>query len=156
VKPAPRLVRADATALPLGDAELDAALATFLHTDTARFGDIAREVARVLRPGSVFVYVGTHPCFVGPFAELLADGGRRIHRVPSYHDRGWHAGGPGIGRDGVRARLGATYHETFSGLVNAVVRAPLVLERLVETRASQGTDLVGIVSRKPAPAGTRA
>jgi ubiquinone/menaquinone biosynthesis C-methylase UbiE len=30
---------------------------------------VLREVARVLRPGGVFVHVGVHPCFCGGFAD---------------------------------------------------------------------------------------
>jgi len=47
----------------------------FAHTDVDDFAAVVREVARVLSPGGRFVYVGTHPCFVGRHIDspLLSD-----------------------------------------------------------------------------------
>jgi ubiquinone/menaquinone biosynthesis C-methylase UbiE len=53
-------VQADATTLPFEDASFDAAVSVFTHTDVDDFSAVVREVARVLRPGAPFVYVGVH------------------------------------------------------------------------------------------------
>jgi SAM-dependent methyltransferase len=60
--PAPRLVQADAGALPLPDASIDTACSAFgaipFVTDSAA---VMREVARVLRPGGRWVFSTNHP-----------------------------------------------------------------------------------------------
>src|SRR5258707_225471 len=61
-----RVVRADATALPFEGGSFDAAVSVFTHTDFDDFPGAVREVARVLRPGTPFVYIGAHPCWIGP------------------------------------------------------------------------------------------
>ena len=70
----PRLaaaVRADARRLPVPDASADAATGMYFHTDTEDFAAVVREVARCLRPGGRFAYLGVHPCYVGPFVYRL-------------------------------------------------------------------------------------
>jgi ubiquinone/menaquinone biosynthesis C-methylase UbiE len=54
------VVRADAAALPVPSEAIDAAVAAFVHRDVDDFAGAVAEVARVLRPGSRFVSVGTH------------------------------------------------------------------------------------------------
>ncbi len=61
------VVACDARSLPFRSSTFAAATAGFLHTDVAPFEQVAREISRVLVPGAIFVYVGLHPCFVGPF-----------------------------------------------------------------------------------------
>jgi hypothetical protein len=39
----------------------------FFHTDVEDFAAIVREVARCLRSGGRFIYLGVHPCFVLPW-----------------------------------------------------------------------------------------
>jgi hypothetical protein len=88
------------------------------------------EAQRVLVPGGRFVYVGTHPCFVGPFAERSADdGSRRLHK--GYRDAGWHNEGPGIGTTGLRHRVGVR-HVPLADLANAMAGTGLMLERFAE------------------------
>jgi hypothetical protein len=41
----------------------------FFHTDVEDFATVARDVARCLCPGGRFIYVGLHPCFIGPFVN---------------------------------------------------------------------------------------
>ena len=69
-----RVVRADATALPFESASFDAAVSIFTHTDVDDFAGLVREVVRVLRPGAPFVYIGVHPCFVGPHSVCDPEG----------------------------------------------------------------------------------
>jgi len=68
------LVRADASELPFADASFEAVVSLWTHTDFDDPEAVLAEVARVLDPGGRFVYVGTHPCFVGPAALRLEYG----------------------------------------------------------------------------------
>ena len=68
------VVRSDATELPFEDASFDAAVSIFTHSDFDDFPAAVCEIARVLKDGAPFVYVGVHPCFVGPHSlYVLAD-----------------------------------------------------------------------------------
>jgi SAM-dependent methyltransferase len=118
---------ADATRLPLADTRVEAVVATLVHTDLDDWASAVHEIARVLRQGGRFVYVGVHPCFVGSFAER-ASTAVRIH--PGYNDIGRTNEGPGLG-DGVRRRTGV-HHRTVADLVNPLFAAGLRLTRLVE------------------------
>ena len=118
------VVRADAAALPFGDASFDAAFSMFTHTDIEDFGATVRETLRVLEPGAPFVYVGNHPCFVGATQEHVENGLPLLH--PGYRRAGRRnaADSPGTVADGWRARLGSFVHlplgpflEAFSGFV---------------------------------------
>jgi SAM-dependent methyltransferase len=125
-------VRADATALPFEDASFDAAVSVFTHTDVEDFSAVVREVARVLRPGAPFVYIGVHPCFVGPHSVYDPEGA-----VPELHS-GWYRltgrydEAPGIWRGaGVRIRVGAS-HLPLGLFLQTFLDAGLQLERVVE------------------------
>lgn len=103
-------VRADATALPFEDASFDAGVSVFTHTDLDDFAGVLGEVVRVLRPSAPFVYIGVHPCFVGPHSVYGVD-----RRAPELH-AGWYRltgrydEAPGIWRaSGVRVRVGASH-----------------------------------------------
>jgi len=102
------LIQAAAEALPFADATFDAGLSIWTHTDVDDFAAILREAARVLRPGGPFVYIGAHPCFVGPHSRFIeAEGVPELHS--GYRDTGRYDDGPAIGPDGLRARVGATH-----------------------------------------------
>jgi SAM-dependent methyltransferase len=125
-------VHADAAALPFEDASFDAAVSVFTHTDVDDFGDLVREVVRVLCPGAPFVYIGVHPCFVGPHSVYDVD-----RRVPELHP-GWYRRtgryneAPGIWRgSGVRIRVGAS-HLPLGLFLQTFVDAGLQLERVEE------------------------
>ena len=125
-------VRADATALPFEDASFDAAVSIFTHTDVDDFAGLVGEVVRVLRPGGPFVYIGVHPCFVGPHSVYDVE-----RSVPELHP-GWYrltgryTEAPGIWRgSGVRIRVGAS-HLPLGILLQTFLDAGLRLERVEE------------------------
>jgi SAM-dependent methyltransferase len=108
--PEVELVRADATALPFSDESFDAVVSSFTHTDFDDFPGAVAEARRVLRRGGRFVYVGNHPCFVGPTQEHTDSGNPQLH--PGYRRGGrWDAvEAPGTTPGGWRARLGSFVH----------------------------------------------
>ena len=125
-------VHADAASLPFEEASFDAATSVFTHTDVDDFAGLLREVVRVLRPGGPFVYIGVHPCFVGPHS--VYDVGRRVPELHSdwYRLTGRYDDAPGISRaSGVRIRVGAT-HLPLGLFLQTFVDAGLRLERVEE------------------------
>lgn len=126
------VVRADAAALPFEDASFDAAVSVFTHTDVDDFSAVVHELARVLRPGTPFVYVGVHPCFVGPHSVYDVE-----RRAPELHP-GWYRTtgrydeAPGISRSsGLRIRVGAT-HLPLGLFLQTFLDAGLRLEQVEE------------------------
>jgi SAM-dependent methyltransferase len=124
------VVRADAAALPFDDALFDAAVSIWTHNDVEDFAAVVREIARVLRPGGPFVYVGGHPCFVGPHALFArARGVPELH--PGYRRAGRYAEGPGVTPEGLRAKVGAV-HVPLDLFMQAFLAAGLALEHFEE------------------------
>ena len=123
-------MQADAAALPFVDASFDAVVSMWTHTDVDDFGTALGEIARVLRPGRSFVYVGGQPCFVGPHAVFAG-----THGVPDlrsgYGRTGRRERAPGVVADGLRAKVGAV-HRQLGELVQSFVDAPFALEHLEE------------------------
>jgi SAM-dependent methyltransferase len=121
--------RADARSLPFPDSSFDAVVSVGTHTDMDDFGSALVEIARVLRPGGPFVYVGLHPCFVGPHAWVHDTIVPELH--PGYFETGWRTEGPGIWTEGLRAKVGEN-HLPLGAFVQSFVDAGLVLERFEE------------------------
>jgi SAM-dependent methyltransferase len=102
------LHQASADSLPFDDGSFDAAVSLWLHTDADDFPAVLREAARVLKTEAPFAYVGAHPCFVGPHSRFIeAKGVPTLH--PGYRNTERYDGGPAVGPDGLRARVGATH-----------------------------------------------
>lgn len=100
--------RASGDSLPFDDASFDAAVSIWTHTDVDEFPAVLGEARRVLRPGAPFVYIGAHPCFVGPHSRFIAaEGVPTLH--PGYRRTERYDNGPAIGPDGLRARVGAAH-----------------------------------------------
>ena len=140
------VVQADATALPFDDASFDAVISMWTHTDIDDFGAAIGEIARVLRPGGPFVYVGGHPCFVGPHAVFAGALG-----VPELHG-GYLRGGrystaPGVVPDGLRAKVGAV-HRPLDELVQAFLDGGFTLERFEEAGADEYPFVVALRWRR--------
>ena len=77
-----------------------------------------------------FVYLGVHPCFVGPHSRFVAGKGvPTLH--PGYREAGRYTEAPGITPDGIRARVGAV-HLPLGYFVQAFLDAGFTIERLEE------------------------
>lgn len=113
------LTLGDAAALPFSDSTFDACISLFTHTDVDDFPGLVGEAKRVLRSGGRLVYVGNHPCFVGPTQEHTDTG------IPILHDGYRRAGrhdstiSPGTTPGGWRMRLGSFVHLPLGPFLNA-------------------------------------
>jgi SAM-dependent methyltransferase len=126
------VAQAPAEALPFDDASFDAAISVWTHTDIDDFAAAVAEVARVLRAGAPFVYIGAHPCFVGPHSLYLSAEGvpqlsEGYRRTGRYDGSAFGVGNP----DGVRIRVGGV-HLTLDDLFAAFTSAGFVVERFEE------------------------
>jgi len=102
------LLQADAAELPLADGSFDLVLSAFTHTDFEDFDAVIREAVRVLAPHGRLVYLGPHPCFVGPHSRFIEGKGvPELH--PGYDATGRYTEGPGCSPIGIRARVGAIH-----------------------------------------------
>jgi SAM-dependent methyltransferase len=150
----PRLaaaVRADARRLPVPDASADVATGMYFHTDTEDFAAVVREVARCLRPGGRFAYLGVHPCYVGPFVYRLDE--RRDQTLtftPGYGTVGWAGRASGDGSR-IGGRVGF-HHKTLASFLQAFGDAGLVLSSVREFTAPEGGILpwdLALLAEKP-------
>lgn len=125
-------VRADATALPFANGSFDAAVSLFTHTDFGDFPAVLREIARVLRPGRPFVYLGPHPCFVGPHSEYVEARGVPTLHPGLYRRSGAYGDAPGRSGKGLRAKIGVSFHRQLAELLQLFLDAGFRLERIEE------------------------
>jgi SAM-dependent methyltransferase len=141
--------RANAMRMPVRSDAASVAIAMFVHTDMADFDAVVGEIARCLRPGGRFLYVGLHPCFLGPFVNRTTEATDEFLRfVPGYGRVGWsnRASGDGTGPAG---RVGF-HHKSLASLVGAFTSAGLVI-RVLEELSGGGTVLprnIGLVADK--------
>jgi hypothetical protein len=104
------------------------------------------ELARVLRSGAPFVYIGAHPCFVGPHSRFFgATGVPELHG--GYARAGRYDDGPAIRPEGLRARVGAT-HLPLGLFVQAFVDAGFALERFEELGSREYPYMVALRCRR--------
>jgi len=150
----PRLaaaVRADARRLPVPDASADVATGMYVHTDTEDFAAVVREVARCLRPGGRFAYLGVHPCYVGPFVYRLDERqDQTLTFTPGYGTTGWAGRASGDGSR-IGGRVGF-HHKTLASYLQAVGDAGLALRSVREFVAPGGGILpwdLALLTEKP-------
>lgn len=125
------LVQADAANLPFPDGSLELVLSAFTHTDLDDFAGTIREAARVLAPTGRLVYLGPHPCFVGPHSAFIeAKGVPELH--PGYRTAGrYEADGERVSPHGIRARVGAV-HLPLGTLLQAFLDGGLRIDAFEE------------------------
>lgn len=125
------LVRAHGESLPFADGSFDAAVSLWTHTDVENWRAVLAEIHRVLVPGGPFVYVGVHPCFVGPHSRFVEGEGVPELHPGHYRTEGRYEKAPGISPTGLRAKVGAA-HLTLAGFLQAFLDAGFVLDRVEE------------------------
>jgi SAM-dependent methyltransferase len=144
-----RVVCADATRLPFKTGHADAVISTYTHTDIDNWAGAVTAIARVLRPGGRFVYIGPHPCFAGAHAIRGADG--RVERHPAmFRDPRLRFDAPGFTprvNGGLRARVGM-HQLTLPRLLGPVLTAGLELGGVFESDEDLPS-LIGLEVRKP-------
>ena len=138
-------VEADAADLPFEDESFDAAVSLFTHTDVDDFPAVVRETARVVRRGGRFVYLGVHPCFVGPHAFVHDRDVPDLH--PGYRDTAYRREAPGIWGDGIRAKVGAS-HLPLALFLHAFLDAGFTLERFEEPEGRDYPHIVALRARR--------
>jgi SAM-dependent methyltransferase len=138
------LVLANGARLPFQDRAFEAVVAAFIHTDVDDWPAVVREAARVLRPGGRFVYVGTHPCFVGPFSRYASDSLPVLHE--GYRRTDLVKEGPGIG-DGVWRRVGGR-HLPLALLLSSFLDAGLTLEYVEEPGPEDFPRMLALAARR--------
>jgi SAM-dependent methyltransferase len=140
-----QIVRGDAAALPFADGTFPAVATMWLSTDVDDFAVTLAEASRVLAPGGRLVFYGAHPCFNGPHVQLLDDGGILAH--PTYRLAGWHQEAPWWGPY-VAKRVGMRHHP-LAEMLNAFVRAGLVIEHVAEPGDRPVPVILAIRAGKP-------
>ena len=136
---------ADAAELPFEDESFDAAVSMFTHTDVEDFAAMVLETARVVRPGGLFVYLGVHPCFVGPHAFVHDRDVPELHT--GYRDASYQRQAPGIWAHGIRAKVGAA-HLPLGLFLHAFLDAGFTLERLEEPEGRDYPHIVALRARR--------
>ena len=124
------LIQADVADLPFDECVFDGALSVFTHTDVDDFRAMLGEASRVLRPEAPLVYVGVHPCFVGPHSRFVRAEGFPTLLAGYTEERRYHDA-PGISPTGLRAKVGAV-HLPLGEFLQAFLDAGFRLERIVE------------------------
>ena len=95
-----------------------------------------KSVARVLKPEGWFVFAFPHPCFYAPYARWIEADGQKGKLVTQYFEEGrWW---PKNAEVRLLGQLGA-HHRTLSTVLNSVVEAGMVLDRIAEPEATYVT-----------------
>lgn len=125
-------VRADARFLPVRPGAAAAAVGMFFHTDVEDFAAVVGDVARCLRPQGRFIYVGVHPCFVGPFVNRMteAQDAALTFNAGWYGRTGWANRGSGDGSH-IGGRVGF-HHKTLGAFLQAFARSGLAIRDVRE------------------------
>lgn len=126
------VVQGGAESLPFAAASFDAVVSTWTHTDIDDWPAALREIRRVLRAGGPFVYLGVHPCFVGPHSVFIEGKGAPELHTEWYRREGAYGEAPGRGGAGLRARLGVSFHQSLATFLQSFVDAGFRLEHVEE------------------------
>jgi ubiquinone/menaquinone biosynthesis C-methylase UbiE len=120
-----------AESLPFDDATFDCAVSLWTHTDIDSWPAALGEARRVVRRGGPFVYLGVHPCFVGPQSLYReANGVPQLH-AGYYRPTARYDAAPGISPVGLRGKVGAV-HLPLGDFLQSFVDAGFMFERIEE------------------------
>jgi ubiquinone/menaquinone biosynthesis C-methylase UbiE len=125
------VVHGRAESLPFEDASFDAVVSLWTHTDIDDWPAAVSEMRRVLQPAGPLVYVGVHPCFVGPHSLFVEGKGVPELHAGWYRRPGRYEEAPGISPTGLRAKVGAV-HLPLAELVQSFTDAGFTLEQIEE------------------------
>ena len=142
------VVHGSGDALPFAGETFDAAVSILTHTDLDDFSGAIRETARVLRPEAPLVYIGGHPCFIGPHSLFLA--GEGVPALdPGYRAaRRYDGSAPGVANpEGLRARVGGV-HLPLDVFLAAFLEAGLRIERFEELGSRDYPHMVALRARR--------
>jgi SAM-dependent methyltransferase len=140
------VAQADASELPFPDESFDAVVSMWTHTDVDDFRAVVSEVARVLVCDGPFVYVGAHPCFVGPHSRFVeAQGVPELH--PGYRREGRYTNAPGVSPTGLRAKVGAA-HLPLGPFLDAFLDAGFRLDSFEEPETREYPFMVALRCRR--------
>ena len=129
--PVPRLVQADAQALPFRDASFDLVMSAFGGIPfVADSAGTMRELARVARPGARVVFSVTHP-LRWAFPDDPGPAGLTVRQ--SYFDRT-----PYVEENAAGYAVYVEHHRTLGDRVRELVGAGLVLDDVVEPEWPEG------------------
>ena len=130
----PRYVRAAASALPCAAGAFDAVVACLVFEHIIEVDRAIAEVARVLRPGGVFLFLLNHPLLQVPGSGWIDDHilGEQYWRIGPYliEDETEEEIAPGI--------VLPFIHRPLSRYLNALVEHGLVLEQMLEPAPPPG------------------
>lgn len=109
----------------LNSAEFEGVVCNMALMDIPDIKATFQQVQRILRSSGTFVCSIVHPCY--PSQRIMNE-----NIVSNYFDEGfWRSDNA----NGVRGKVGA-YHRTLSTYVNNLVEAGLMIQRIVEPRAT--------------------
>lgn len=141
------VLQGDGAAVPFGDSSFDAAVSMWTHTDVDDFRAVLREIERVLKRRAPFVYLGAHPCFIGPHSRFVsAEGVPVLH--PGYRRTQRYTAAPGISPEGLRAKVGAS-HLPLGLFVQAFLDEGFNLEHFEEPELREYPYMVALRCRTP-------
>jgi len=132
----PAYVQSGAAALPFADASFDAAVACLVFEHIDAVDEAIDEIARVLEPGGRFVFFLNHPLLQTPDSgwidDQILDPPEQYWRIGAYLTE---AATIEQVEKGVFIRF---VHRPLSRYVNALARAGLVLEQMIEPAPPPG------------------
>jgi SAM-dependent methyltransferase len=130
----PRYARAEADRLPVPDESFDAAVACLVFEHITEVDGALAEVARVLKPGGVFLFLLNHPLLQVPGSGWIDDHilGEQYWRVGPYlvEDVSLEELAPGVVLPFV--------HRPLSRYINTMARVGLYLEHMEEPSPPPG------------------
>lgn len=130
--------------LPFASGQFDFATAVMSLMDLPGPERALGEIYRILRPGGFLQFLITHPCFSPPYRRNLrtyegkayaVEVGRYFDRVDGRIDRWLFSAAPREVRAGLKPFEVPVFHRTLAEWLNAVLKAGLLLEQVLEPRA---------------------